>query len=117
MRMTGAERQRRWRAKKTEQENRERAALEAELAGLTVALALSRDTTSHTHNGTPAGEAALPEEIGCLLEDICLRLARIERRDLDGLLLRRLTEIERLVRAGDLHIPPRHTRARPLGAE
>jgi len=50
------------------------------------------------------------------------RLAHLikERRDAAEhvpMILRRLTELERVVRGGDMHVPARHTRRRPLGVD
>jgi hypothetical protein len=47
--------------------------------------------------------------------DIETKLAEIERREYWPLPLKRLTAIERRLGMTDLHIPPRHTRRRPLG--
>jgi hypothetical protein len=33
------------------------------------------------------------------------------------MILRRLTELERMIRGGDMHVPARHTRRRPLGVD
>lgn len=59
----------------------------------------------------------MPEQIQHALNDIRNRLSRMERREYDGQVLRRLTAIERLISGGDMHIAPRHTRRRPLGIE
>jgi hypothetical protein len=44
-----------------------------------------------------------------------LQQLRREAGEHSPMILRRLIELERRVRGGDLHIPLKHTRRRPLG--
>jgi hypothetical protein len=71
----------------------------------------------------PPPHVVVDPEVVRALEGIQRTLERLQQQRHDGnehgpLILRRLTEIERLVR-GDpgLTKPPRHTRGRPLGVE
>jgi hypothetical protein len=70
--------------------------------------------------------ASSPETLHALAEirqSLKLQDARLahliqQRRDAVEhvpMILRRLTELERAIRGGDLHVPARHTRRRPLG--
>jgi hypothetical protein len=72
--------------------------------------------------GRPRGPDVLAALAGIRRElaaqNACLeRLQRDRRGALEQtpLILRRLTALERLMRGGDLHTPPRSTRRRPLG--
>ena len=59
---------------------------------------------------------ALAAEIRRLGDEVArLRLQRRNEQETLPALLRRLTEIERLLRGSDLHVPVRATRRRPLG--
>jgi hypothetical protein len=61
--------------------------------------------------------AALATEIRRLGDEVArLRLQRRNEQETLPALLRRLTEIERVLKGTDLHVPARATRRRPLGA-
>ena len=61
--------------------------------------------------------AALATEIRRLGDEVArLRQQRRNEHETLPALLRRLTEIERLLTGSDLHVPTRATRRRPLGA-
>jgi hypothetical protein len=59
----------------------------------------------------------LQAELRRLAEEVA-RLHEQRRNEHESVqpILRRLTEIDRLIRGGDLHMPPKATRRRPLGA-
>ena len=65
-------------------------------------------------NRWPAALAAEIRRLGDLVEK--LRQQRRNEQETLPALLRRLTEIERLLKGSDLHVPVRATRRRPLGA-
>jgi hypothetical protein len=57
----------------------------------------------------------IAREVVQALEEIRVRLARIERGEHGPLILNRITEIERHLGMREPPTPPRHTRRRPLG--
>jgi hypothetical protein len=60
-------------------------------------------------------EQPRPAELLRILEDIQLRLVRLERTENGPLILNRITQIERHLGMRDRPTPPRHSRRRPLG--
>jgi hypothetical protein len=84
------------------------------LRALTEALAERSEARGEGESKTEVLRALARIERALSLQNA--RLAQATRIEHGDRILRRLTELERLVRGGDLHVPPRQSRRRPLGA-